>query len=689
MYVSTIEHSVVLSQNRYEGDLNMGKRLISLLLCLSIIFSLGTTASAASEGATASAQKLYELGLFNGTGKDASGNPIFDLDLIPSRNQAVTMLVRLLGKAEEAESKQWTTPFTDEAEWAKPYVGYAYANGLTAGTSATTYSGNLNTTVVQYLTFILRALGYQSGVDFEYSKAWEFADTIGLTDGRYNANTTDFRRSDIAEISYDALYVFKKGTTKMLGEVLASEGVISLTKFLEASPSPFAIKGGVKCYSRYPAVLSFENICPATKFWQEYEIDYCRLGIPYNFNYSYTMSDLAEAESYAQKYSDFLISNGYVLVKAGDNTITEDRDITYELVSENGDYGVEIASSAFGSCTVNVAITPPSSFNPDADSDSTINPVNPGQPPDSVDVRMYDRYKDVPDFASVSTGDLLYDDGPAKVYASSHLNNYISTLGEHGYRKDSTYTEKYENSQLLTQNGSVSIYKNSAGREVHVLEVNDSKIGTTFAFVSIDSEIKKPLIAEAISEVVAQKNPYEDSSCQYKNDGNNYKYGHTDTTYGSPIYVRKEKVDSINSLQTFLNLKYKQIFSPMEDFDVDVEIWDNSSSSSGRVFNIHVEFSYVSPDYEVITPYNFASMYGYTESEKEETRDMIKEMLYEISQDAIDCFPDAAVSGSIYVSGYHYPHIKVDYYSDQTLTWNRTANDFKWVPSLDTFSLYE
>ena len=127
----------------------------------------------------------------------------------------------------------------------------------------------------------------------------------------------------------------------------------------------------------------------------------------------------------------------------------------------------------------------------------------------------------------------------------------------------------------------------------------------------------------------------------------------------------------------------------MEDFDVDIEIWDNSSSSSGRVFNIHVEFSYVSPDYEVITPYNFASMYGYTESEKEETRDMIKEMLYEISQDAIDCFPDAAVSGSIYVSGYHYPHIKVDYYSDQTLTWNRTADDFKWVPSLDTFSLYE
>jgi len=247
----------------------MKKRCITLLLCVLFILSLSTTTAFAASGeAITSAQKLYELGLFTGTGKDANGNPIFDLDLVPSRNQAVTMLVRLLGKAEEAESRPWTTPFTDETEWAKPYVGYAYANGLTAGTSATTYSGNQNTTVIQYLTFILRALGYQSGVDFEYSKAWEFADTIGLTNGRYNASTTDFRRSDIAEISYHALYVFKKGSTKMLGEVLASEGVISLSKFLEVSPSPFAIKGDVKCYPRYPAVLSFENVCPATKFWQ-------------------------------------------------------------------------------------------------------------------------------------------------------------------------------------------------------------------------------------------------------------------------------------------------------------------------------------------------------------------------------------------------------------------------------------
>ena len=42
--------------------------------------------------------------------------------------------------------------FTDVADWAKPYVGYAYTNDLTAGTSATTYSGNNTVTASEYLT---------------------------------------------------------------------------------------------------------------------------------------------------------------------------------------------------------------------------------------------------------------------------------------------------------------------------------------------------------------------------------------------------------------------------------------------------------------------------------------------------------------------------------------------------------
>ena len=42
------------------------------------------------------------------------------------------------------------------ADWAKPFVGYAYANGLTAGTSATTFGGNDLISAAQYITFARR-----------------------------------------------------------------------------------------------------------------------------------------------------------------------------------------------------------------------------------------------------------------------------------------------------------------------------------------------------------------------------------------------------------------------------------------------------------------------------------------------------------------------------------------------------
>lgn len=156
------------------------------------------------------AKQLYAKGLFQGTGTDEDGTPVFELDRTPTRNEAVTMLVRLLGKEDEAKSGTWDIPFTDVANWARPYVGYAYANGLTTGTSATTYGGSESVTASQYLTFVLRALGYESGTDFQWDKAWELSDQIGLTDGEYNANTANFTRGDVALISYTSLSVDKK-----------------------------------------------------------------------------------------------------------------------------------------------------------------------------------------------------------------------------------------------------------------------------------------------------------------------------------------------------------------------------------------------------------------------------------------------------------------------------------------------
>ena len=180
------------------------KRIFSVLLVGALLFGMIPSAFAANDAANQSAQTLHELGLFSGTGVDTDGNPIFDLDRTPTRQEAVTMLVAMLGKTEEAKNGTWTTPFTDVDDWAKPFVGYAYANRLTSGTSATTYGGSLPVTAGQYLTFVLTALGYKSGTDFQWDKAWELSDQIGLTAYQYNAQTTQFTRGDVAVISLSA-----------------------------------------------------------------------------------------------------------------------------------------------------------------------------------------------------------------------------------------------------------------------------------------------------------------------------------------------------------------------------------------------------------------------------------------------------------------------------------------------------
>ena len=211
----------------------MRKKLLSILLALVLALSLLPPAFAAGDEAVSAANALHQMGLFNGTGTDAGGNPVFELDRQPTRNEAVTMLVRLLGKEEEAKAGTWSTPFTDVAEWAKPYVGYAYANGLTDGMTATQFGGSLTVTSAQYITFVLRALGYQSGTDFQWDRSWELSDQLGFTNGQYkdggawditvSGNSTNMRgryfvRGDIATISYNALSMKLKGTDKTLLE---------------------------------------------------------------------------------------------------------------------------------------------------------------------------------------------------------------------------------------------------------------------------------------------------------------------------------------------------------------------------------------------------------------------------------------------------------------------------------------
>ena len=202
-------------------------------------FSVIPGVSAADTGAKSAADTLYELGLFSGTGTNTDGSPIYELDRAPTRAEAITMLVRLLGKADEAMAGNWTHPFTDVPSWATPFVGYAYANGLTSGMDATTFGTGLPVTATQYLTFVLKALGYDSSTDFKWDAAWELSDRLGLTSGQYSsASNNSFLRGNVVSISVSALSSTFKDSKTTLFDSLKSAGEIAPGAKLPAASTP-------------------------------------------------------------------------------------------------------------------------------------------------------------------------------------------------------------------------------------------------------------------------------------------------------------------------------------------------------------------------------------------------------------------------------------------------------------------
>ena len=201
------------------------KKLLPLLLAVLTALCLGGGALALDmeDPYLSSAEALHDLGLFQGTGTNADGTPIYDLDKTPTRNQALIMLARLLGKEAEAKNGTWDIPFTDVSAEMKPYVGYAYANGLTKGYTAESFRGTQRIPGNQYVSFLLRALGYESGKDFEVAKATELSDKIGLTAGQSLAG---FTRGDVAQLSAAALSTPLKGSETTMMRKLQAEGVI-------------------------------------------------------------------------------------------------------------------------------------------------------------------------------------------------------------------------------------------------------------------------------------------------------------------------------------------------------------------------------------------------------------------------------------------------------------------------------
>jgi len=177
------------------------------------------------------ANALNAMQLFLGT---SSG---YELDRPATRVEALVMLIRLLGEESAAKAYTGQLPFTDVPAWAKSYVAYAYHMGYTNGISATKFGSSDAVTPAMYVTFLLRALGYDDAAgDFYWSTSADFAQSIGMISAiEAHAIAQTFYRDQMVMVSYHALYTNIKGDSRFLVQRLIAQGAVTANQVNTAS----------------------------------------------------------------------------------------------------------------------------------------------------------------------------------------------------------------------------------------------------------------------------------------------------------------------------------------------------------------------------------------------------------------------------------------------------------------------
>ena len=193
-----------------------------------------TNPSTASTDYNAIASALKKLTLFNGT--DTAYGEGFDLELAPTRIQALVMLIRLLGEETQAMASTAANPFPDVPAWADRYVAYAFDKGYTNGVEDNKFAPNRIATANMYLEFVLRALGYSSTAQTNINDAADRALSAGvITNGeRSFIPSVDFLRADVAYLSWYALEAKVAGSPLTLHEKLQNSGVFSASDYQAA-----------------------------------------------------------------------------------------------------------------------------------------------------------------------------------------------------------------------------------------------------------------------------------------------------------------------------------------------------------------------------------------------------------------------------------------------------------------------
>ena len=181
------------------------KRALSLAVASVMLLGMMVVGTGASYDDVTSVDNQEAIEVMQAVGimtGDDQGN--FNPDQQVTRGEMAVVMCKLLNLTPGGAH-----PFVDVPDWANGYVAAIYANGITGGTSATTYGTDEPVTAVQAALMVMKALGY-FGYQGEFGDSWilatiKQANEIDLFDGLSVYTEQPLTRNEVAQLVLNAL----------------------------------------------------------------------------------------------------------------------------------------------------------------------------------------------------------------------------------------------------------------------------------------------------------------------------------------------------------------------------------------------------------------------------------------------------------------------------------------------------
>ena len=185
------------------------KRALSLALASVMLLGMMVVGTGASYADVDSADNVEAIEVIQAVGVmsgDDKGN--FNPDQKVTRGEMAVVMANLLNlKVNDFLNAK--LPFTDVPQWAVPYVAACYADGITAGISATEFGFNYEVTTAQAALMMMKALGYFQFMP-DFGNDWQLAtikqgSKIELFEGIDAGASAALTRNEVAQLALNTL----------------------------------------------------------------------------------------------------------------------------------------------------------------------------------------------------------------------------------------------------------------------------------------------------------------------------------------------------------------------------------------------------------------------------------------------------------------------------------------------------